>query len=144
MGQEFLTKEKGLQENQLPSTVGFQDLSPELQKEVKNLQKRMALELQPLVLESTLTMQKILEAQDHEDRCKLLCFFIDAERNRLNARNTLRGIFSSDETSVTSEDIPAEELISDKPADEKFSDSLPPLPDTTSKDDLFDDPDAFQ
>jgi len=134
--QEFLTKEKGLEQDQLPSTVGFQDLSPELQNEVKALQKRMGIELQPLILESTLTMQKILEAKAHEDRCDLLRYFIDAERKRLSARKTLREIFSSYETSVTSDDIPAEEQIYDK---------LPRPPDT-SKDDtsLFDDPDAFQ
>ena len=58
---EFLMKEKGVKEEEIPSAIGFTDLSPELQKEVTELQKRMSLELRPLVLESTLTMQKILE-----------------------------------------------------------------------------------
>merc|ERR1711966_626448 len=31
---EFLTKEKGVKEEELPSAIGFTDLSPELQKEV--------------------------------------------------------------------------------------------------------------
>jgi len=55
---KFLTEEKNLKESELPSAIGFTDLSPELQKEVQDLQKRMTVELQPLVLESTLTMQK--------------------------------------------------------------------------------------
>mmetsp|Transcript_18974 Transcript_18974/g.29229 ORF Transcript_18974/g.29229 Transcript_18974/m.29229 type:complete len:408 (+) Transcript_18974:215-1438(+) len=56
--QDFLMKEKGLNNDELPSAIGFQDLSPALQEEVKELQKRMAVELEPLILESTLTMQK--------------------------------------------------------------------------------------
>jgi len=143
--QEFLTTEKGLEQNQLPSTVGFQDLSPELQKEVKALQKRMGLELQPLILESTLTMQKILEAPAHEDRCELLSYFIETERKRLSARKTLRGMFSSDETGVTFEDIPAEERISDKTAQKKIPGVSPPSPESSEDEtSVFDDPDAFQ
>jgi hypothetical protein len=76
---DFLKKEKGMEENELPSTIGFNDLSPALQDEVQELQKRMAVELQPLVLESTLAIQKILEATDHEARCNLLKYFMDAE-----------------------------------------------------------------
>ncbi|KAL3923873.1 MAG: hypothetical protein SGARI_006134, partial [Bacillariaceae sp.] len=75
----FLKKEKGLKQDELPSAIGFGDLSPELQLELQELQKRMAVELQPLVLESSLTMQKILEANDHTARCKLLKHFMAAE-----------------------------------------------------------------
>jgi len=91
---EFLMKEKGVKEEEIPSAIGFTDLSPELQKEVTELQKRMSLELRPLVLESTLTMQKILEAGDHEARVNLLRHFIEAERRRLEAKKTLKGMFS--------------------------------------------------
>ena len=91
---EFLMKEKGVKEEEIPSAIGFTDLSPELQKEVTELQKTMSLELRPLVLESTLTMQKILEAEDHVARVNLLRHFIEAEKQRLNAKKQLKGMFS--------------------------------------------------
>lgn len=115
--QSFLKKDRGLKDEELPSAIGFQDLSPALQEEVKELQKRMAVELQPLVLESTLTMQKILEAEDHTARCNLLRYFVDAERKRLSTKKSLKGMFSSDEGSEKEIEldasIPAEERISD-------------------------------
>ena len=91
---EFLMKEKGVKEEEIPSAIGFTDLSPELQKELTELQKTMSLELRPLVLESTLTMQKILEAEDHVARVNLLRHFIEAEKQRLNAKKQLKGMFS--------------------------------------------------
>lgn len=130
--QEFLKTEKGMNEKELPSSISFQDLSEELQKEVQNLQKRMAIDLEPLILESTLTMQKILEAEDHEARCELLRYFIDAERKRLNAKKTLQGMFASSSDSSASEvvqNFPSEELM------ESSSESSPSL---------YDEPDAFQ
>lgn len=129
--QEFLRKEKGMKEQELPSSISFQDLSEDLQNEVQNLQKRMAIDLEPLVLESTLTMQKILEAEDHEARCELLRYFIDAERRRLNAKKTLRGMFASstDSSSEVVTGFPSEELL-EAPAEPPSS--------------LYDEPDAFQ
>ncbi len=53
----------------------------------------MQVELQPLVLESILTIQKILEAKGHSDRIHLLRYFVDSERKRLEAKNTLKGMF---------------------------------------------------
>eukprot|EP00986_Skeletonema_menzelii_P014059 scaffold8853_cov145-Skeletonema_menzelii.AAC.1 len=46
---EFLKKEMGDgdEEQELPSAIGFQDLSPELQEELAELQKRMTSELKP-------------------------------------------------------------------------------------------------
>jgi len=41
----FLTEEKYLKEVQLLSAIGFTDLAPELQKEVRNFQEGMAVEL---------------------------------------------------------------------------------------------------
>lgn len=58
---KYLKKEKGLGEDEIPSAIGFEDLSKELQDELKELQKRMSVELQPMVLESMLAIQKILE-----------------------------------------------------------------------------------
>jgi len=96
----FLKKEKGLEENELPSAIGFDDLSPALQQEVKDLQKRMQLELKPLVLESTLTIQKVLECDDHSERVNLLRYFVDAEKKRLDAKATLKGMFSGSPDAV--------------------------------------------
>jgi len=82
-------------------------LSPSLQKEVQELQKRMQVELQPLVLESIITIQKILEAKDHKERVELLRYFVDAERKRLEAKNTLKGMFKrvlSSEPTVKAEE----------------------------------------
>lgn len=131
---EFLKKEKGFTDKDIPkyvlcqdlkdtnwnehshllflfvlfcSAIGFNDLSPSLQKEVQELQKRMQVELQPLVLESIITIQKILEAKDHKDRVHLLRYFVEAERKRLEAKNTLKGMFkrvlSSSEPSGSTE-----------------------------------------
>jgi len=135
--QKFLKEEKNLKDEELPSAIGFQDLSPALQKEVQELQKRMAVELQPLVLESTLTMQKILEAEDHKARCKLLKFFIDAERKRLSTKKSLKGMFSSDGSS----DVDLAALESAMPDEERIvSDDRPTKPRSI----MTDEPDAFQ
>jgi hypothetical protein len=95
------------------SAIGFQDLSAALQKEVKELQKRMAVELQPLVLESTLTMQKLLETETHEARCRLLQFFIEAERKRLSTKKSLTGMFAGTTAGLSS--IPEEERLAGEP-----------------------------
>ena len=164
--QIFLKKEKGLKDEELPryvqsamwlsvcstlefqliicfppSAIGFGDLSPALQQEVKDLQKRMAMELQPLVLESTLTMQKILEAKDHKARCNLLRYFIDAERKRLAIKKSLKGMFDGSPTLATDDSsMPDEEKLDD--TDQK-SDSVE---ESASKPGsiLTDEPDAFQ
>jgi Lon protease-like protein len=104
---EFLKKEMGDgdEEQELPSAIGFQDLSPELQNELADLQKRMTSELKPLLLEQTLSMQKILEANDHDERVELMRYFVDAERRRLQAKKTLKSMFGggavADEDSET-------------------------------------------
>jgi len=133
---DFLKKEKGLKQDELPSAIGFGDLSPELQKELQELQKRMAVELQPLVLESSLTMQKILEAENHKARCKLLKYFMEAEVTRLSTKKSLQGLFSSSGSNVSmagsSSDIPPEEMMTQEKEDAKRSPTF------------FDEPDAFQ
>lgn len=139
--QSFLKKEKGLSDSELPSAVGFQDLSPALQEEVQELQKRMAIELQPLVLESTLTMQKILEAEDHAARCKLLKYFVDAERKRLSTKKSLKGMFSSgggessEKNAALEAAMPAEERIEDD--DSKESTTKPARSIFTDEEDAF-------
>lgn len=168
---EFLKKEKGIDEKELPSAIGFNDLTPALQQEVQDLQKRMNVELQPLVLESTLTIQKILEAKDHKARCLLLKYFMDAEKKRLDAKSTLQGMFAGNSFAVTEEESDgqndlgdASDNVSDKGSDGSSSssssaktssastssrknlDNLPPPPPPSSSQGalLVDEPDAFQ
>lgn len=133
---DFLKKEKGLKIDELPSAIGFGDLTPELQEELQKLQKRMSIELQPLVLESSLTMQKIIEAKDHTARCKLLNYFMQAETKRLETKKSLQGLFSSDNDTVL-----AENDIDNIPTDEM-------LPSTTESDEkksgFYDEPDAWE
>lgn len=144
---DFLKKEKGLEENELPSAIGYNDLSPALQNEVQELQKRMAVELQPLVLESTLAIQKILEADGHEARCNLLKLFMDAEKKRLEAKKQLQSMFggiSIDDEDVKAmlEEIDFEEEEDDDDDDDDSKNDDGPSPSTGS---LFvDEPDAFQ
>lgn len=79
----------------------------------------MAVELQPLILESTLTMQKILEAKDHTARLKLVRHFIIAETKRLQTKKAIKGMFSGASKTPTptaglasaSTGIPPEEQI---------------------------------
>lgn len=122
------------------SAIGFQDLSPALQQEVQDLQKRMAVELQPLVLESTLTMQKLLETESHEDRCKLLRFFVDAERKRLSTKKSLTGMFAGTTAGLSS--IPEEERLGKTPekSEEEDPDEDPPAEGSKS---ILDEPDAW-
>ena len=154
--QEFLKKDKGMSESELPSFIGFQDLSPSLQKEVQELQARVAVELEPLVLESTLTMQKILETKDHPERVRLLQYFVDAERKRLDAKKFLKGMFSSDEavgtTATTTSSSSSSGSLSE--SDEAKPPSASSLNDLLRDSDndadgptgalLMDEPDAFQ
>jgi len=136
---EFLKKEKGVDEKELPSAIGFDDLSPSLQQDVQDLQKRMVTELRPLVLENTLTIQKILEADGHTSRVKLLQYFVDAEKKRLEAKNTLRGMFQGTLTSLdepsASEDTVVPKSITDGGVSEATS-----APNSI----IMDEPDAFQ
>jgi hypothetical protein len=39
-------------------------------------------------------MQKILEAENHTKRVELMLYFVDYERRRLQARKSLKSIFS--------------------------------------------------
>jgi hypothetical protein len=131
----------------------------------------MNVELQPLVLESTLTIQKILEAKDHKARCLLLKYFMDAEKKRLDAKSTLQGMFAGNSFAVTEEESDgqndlgdASDNVSDKGSDGSSSssssaktssastssrknlDNLPPPPPPSSSQGalLVDEPDAFQ
>lgn len=136
---EFLKKEMGDgdEEQELPSAIGFQDLSPELQNELADLQKRMTSELKPLLLEQTLSMQKILEANDHDERVELMRYFVDAERRRLQAKKTLKSMFGGG--AVTDED--SETIVEKKEA----ATSVTTREDKPKQQIFFDDDeDAFQ
>mmetsp|Transcript_15133 Transcript_15133/g.32851 ORF Transcript_15133/g.32851 Transcript_15133/m.32851 type:complete len:483 (+) Transcript_15133:78-1526(+) len=137
---EYLKKDMGTEDGgeELPSAIGFQDLSPELQSELVDLQKRMTAELKPLLLEQTLSMQKILEAADHEERVELMRYFVDAERKRLQAKKTLKSMFGGSPAMVASRES-SEESIAAAPSTptEKVEEE--------SKSQFFaDDEDAFQ
>lgn len=139
---KYLTKEKGVKEDELPSAIGFRDLSPALQKEVQDLQKRMAVELEPLVLESTLTMQKILEAKDHSERIELLIFFVNSDRKRLEAKKTLQAMFTNFESSDSAPSTAASAESLNKTL---LQDTAMDLTDSPSDSTIFkDEPDAFQ
>jgi hypothetical protein len=87
------------------------------------------MELKPLALESTLAMQKILEAESHKKRVNMVRYFVDAECKRLQAKTALRGMFST----PTVEE--KEEKIQDTSNLDKRS---------IGGSVLFDEPDAFQ
>ena len=141
---DFLKKEKGLDENELPSAIGFNDLSPALQDEVQELQKRMAVELQPLVLENTLAIQKVLEMENHEARCNLLTYFIDAEKKRLDAKKQLQSMFGM-VTEVEFDDDTSDDDDDDDDDDETDNtDGDDEDPKGSSGSLLVDEPDAFQ
>ena len=117
------------------SAIGYQDLSPELQTELKELQQRMKIELKPLVLESSLTMQKILEADNHKSRCRLVKFFMQAEATRLNTKKSLKGLFATgmaDASLTVPGTVPPEEMIRDEPEEPAKSSTF------------YDEPAAFQ
>jgi hypothetical protein len=106
-----------------------------------DLQKRMAVELQPLVLESTLTMQKILECHDHNARLLLVRHFVEAETKRLKTKKAIQGMFSgkSISTRETLENLasfPPEEQISGGSSGATESSGVPKS--------FYSDDDAFQ
>jgi hypothetical protein len=126
------------------SAIGFDDLTSALQNEVKELQKRMAIELQPLALESTLTMQKLLEAADHTDRLKLVRHFVASEMKRLTTKKTLQGVFSEkkdgeEKTSMKEDAVDTQKKL------EELNRSVENSPGNQPSTSLFtDEPDAFQ
>ena len=132
-----------IRNKQTHSAIGFQDLSPGLQQEVQDLQKRMAVELQPLVLESTLTMQKLLETDTHEARCRLLQFFVEAERKRLSTKKSLTGMFAGDTAGSA---IPEEERLGSSSKDssnDSGDDDDDSKPSSGPKSIITDEPDAW-
>lgn len=104
-----------------------------------------------MVLESTLAIQKILEAEDHTERCQLLKHFMDSEKKRLETKGLLKGMFAPGGGSgLMVEDVDIEDEEDKKVADIKAS------LEEAKKDDkgdgsvggsgslIMDEPDAFQ
>ena len=114
------------------SAIGFQDLPIELQKEVLELQKSMAIELQPLVLESQLTMQKILECPNHQSRVELVRTFVESEKKRLRTKRTLKSMFGGASESTVEE------------SDESIEETESASEQTTRSSSFFVDDDSFQ
>ena len=135
---EYLKQEMGTDKSgqELPSAIGFDDLSSELQQELIDLQKRMQRELKPLLLEQTLSMQKILETENHTERVLLMKYFVDSEKRRLQARKTLKSVFSG--ASSPSYNSPSKE------AEERRRDQSQKEIESRSKSQFFDDEDAWQ
>lgn len=133
---EYLKKETGKEsDDELPSAIGFQDLSAELQGDLIDLQKRMTAELQPLMMEQTLSMQKILEAQSHEGRVELMSYFVDSERKRLQAKKTLKSMFDGSPSAIASKEV------AESPSLPK---ELPKVEEAPKQQIFDDDGDAFQ
>eukprot|EP00980_Cylindrotheca_fusiformis_P001762 scaffold405_cov132-Cylindrotheca_fusiformis.AAC.14 len=86
-------------------------------------------------------MQKILEANGHEERLKLVKYFMESETRRLESKKTLKGIFSmgSDAKPAPSlgKSMPTEEMIG---SNKESSDSS----EDEANSSFFDEPDAFQ
>lgn len=101
----------------------------------------MSIELKPLILESTLTMQKLLEAKDHTSRLRLLRHFIEAERKRLVSKKTLKGMFSGQSTAAFDSAIPAEERDIEDESDDENDESER---EAEASSIFIDDEDAFQ
>ena len=110
----------------------------------------MVIELEPLVLESTLTMQKILETDEHKGRVNLIRYFVDAEKKRLEARKMLQSMFGT--KNEEGEMIPLSEVLGSSRADEilddDYDDDDDDDDDSEEGDDdggvIFSDADAFQ
>ena len=87
---KYLTEKTGKSEKQLPNQVILSDLPPDLQRDVKNLRKRVMAEIAPLIAEQTRGTQMLLQATSHVERLELFKNMIEAEQKRLVARRTLK------------------------------------------------------
>lgn len=83
---------------------------------VSELEKRVSGELQqpPLVLESTLTMQKLVQTKDHTERLKTVRVLLEAETKRLNTKmdtkmELRRGMLSGQSATASETSFPVEE-----------------------------------
>ena len=66
------------------------NLSPELQLELKDLQQHIS-DSEAYMVGLDTVKQKILEAKNHDERSKLMTYFVEVERKRLERKKTSRG-----------------------------------------------------
>ena len=72
--------------------MNIRDLSPELRLELMDFERCVNAASERLLWECTLSIQRILEAEDHEERSKLMMLLVDAERRRLAAKKASKEI----------------------------------------------------
>ncbi|KAK1747550.1 hypothetical protein QTG54_001513 [Skeletonema marinoi] len=77
-------------------TIDFEELSPDLQKELQLVQARATEELGPLALERAIHMQRIVQARTYDERLIILRECVDSERQRLEAKKMLQSAFDGD------------------------------------------------
>lgn len=77
-------------------TIDFDELSPDLQRELQLIQARATEELGPLALERAIHMQRIVQARTYADRLIVLRECVDSERQRLEAKKMLQSAFVKD------------------------------------------------
>jgi hypothetical protein len=82
----------GAESSSSSSSVNIRDLSPELRLELMDFERCVNAASERLLWECTLSIQRILEAEDHEERSKLMMLLVDAERRRLAAKKASKEI----------------------------------------------------
>lgn len=87
-----LIEDKG--KDNIPSVVRFEELSPQLQKELTQLQKSFRDELESMITEPYVPFQRILQGTTHKGRIDQFSVMIDKELKRLQAKSTLKSMFS--------------------------------------------------
>ena len=72
------------------TAMSLKNLSPELQLELKDLQQHIS-DSEAYMVGLDTVKQKILEAKNHDERSKLMTYFVEVERKRLERKKTSRG-----------------------------------------------------
>jgi len=72
--------------------VSYADLPDDMKREINTLKSRIAAEVEPMILENNLAVQKLLSARSHISRLELFTRYFETERKRLEARESLKKI----------------------------------------------------
>jgi hypothetical protein len=72
------------------TAMSLKNLSPELQLELKDLQQHIS-DSEAYMVGLDTVKQQILEAKNHDERSKLMTYFVEVERKRLERKKTSRG-----------------------------------------------------
>mmetsp|Transcript_1533 Transcript_1533/g.2510 ORF Transcript_1533/g.2510 Transcript_1533/m.2510 type:complete len:320 (+) Transcript_1533:2-961(+) len=89
----YLSKENG--GPGIPKVININELPPELQLEVKGLQKRMSEDLAPLQVRDNYDLQLMMESKSHSDRLNLIEGMVAKETKRLETKKSLQSLFGS-------------------------------------------------